>query len=198
MPWVAGANQVIRIWAANSTSSGPVTQLSGCSVTAGNIVSLDFTGFTELEFLWLYAGCGNALDLSAAFTSTGRAYLKTLGIDGGNLAAEVDVSAFTGLKKLAIYDGPFITSIITAPVGLENIPSNFFSGYSTLYGCGLETADLDAFFTGLSPVPNSGRIQIANNPGTNDCDVTIAENKGYEVFLTAQEEADFVNAENGF
>lgn len=90
---------------------------------------------------------------------------------GGNNLTSLDVSGCTALTELDCYDNN-LTSL--------DVSKNTALTYLSCGGNNLTSSALNQIFRDL-PQVTSGHISIYDNPGSNTCDKSIAENKGWEV-----------------
>jgi hypothetical protein len=88
----------------------------------------------------------------------------------GNQLTRLDVGKNTALKELYCRENQ-LTSL--------NVGKNTALTYLGCYGNQFSAKSLNALFKTLHS--NGGSIYIGDNPGTNDCDRSIATNKGWEV-----------------
>jgi len=105
-----------------------------------------------------------------------NASIRTIIINGDNIMGlhcdgitSLDVSRCTELKSLSI-SGSLITSLdVSKNTALTNLG----------VGGQLTSSALNALFRTLHNNAGEKRIWISNNPGSNDCDRSIAESKGW-------------------
>ena len=140
------------------------TALTGLEVSNNQLISLDVSKNTALTILFVGGNQLTSLDVSK------NTALTQLGV-GGQLTS-LDVSKNTALTQLSV--GDQLTSLdVSKNTALTelSVPSNQ-----------LTAAALNALFGTLHSNTISGKtktIYIRDNPGTADCDRSIAESKGW-------------------
>ena len=112
------------------------------------------------------------------------ATIRTITINGDNITAlncmsseltSLDVSKNTALEYLAVVESQLTNLDLSKNTALSSLKFDL---------CGLSTAALNALFGTLhgNTIPNQQKtISINDNPGTNTCDPSIAERKGWRV-----------------
>ena len=151
-------NQLTELDVSNNTA------LIGLYCGNNQLTELDVSKNTALRFLHCYDNLLTTLDAS---NNTALTYLSC----GDNQLTELDVS-----------DNTALTSLSCSANRLTKLDVSNNTALSQLYCSAnqLNAAALNALFDAL-PVVSSGSIHINSNPGTDDCDPSIAEAKGWEV-----------------
>ena len=150
-------NESIRTITINGDN---ITELKGLSLY---ITSLEVSRCTELEELSCHGTFTN-LDIRKNSALT---YLRCQGE-----LTSLDVSKNTALTKLIVYCE--LTSLdVSKNSALTDLDCNSNQ---------LTTTALNALFTTLHSSTGEKSIGIRNNPGTTDCDRSIAERKGWSVY----------------
>ena len=160
------------------------------------LTTLDVSGCTALTVLWCYCnqiaylnvsrntelwelGCG-----ANQLTNLDVSRNTTLGIlgCGANQLTTLDVSSNTNLRELACGYNQLATLDMSSNTALR---------YLYCYNNQLTTSALNDLFSSLRSTSSYTKnltypfsVWIHENPGTSDCDVSIAEKKGWIVFLT--------------
>ena len=152
---ITGDNIVRLFCGGNHLTALDVSRIPELSILeCGNnqLTTLDVSSATMLY--WLY--CGNnqltALDVSA---NTWLAELKC----GNNQLTKLDMSSNTSLTRLYCENNQLTTSALN-------------DMFETLYNRQTYTKNLTYFYV----------VYIYGNPGTNDCDISIARERGWGVF----------------
>jgi len=130
------------------------------------LTGLDVSKNTALEKLCCCCFPLTSLDVSK---NTALTILEC----GENDLTSLDVSKNTALKKLACYPNKLTSLDVSKNTALE-----------VLY-CGSNLLDanaLNSLFGTLHSNAGDKNIEITNNPGANDCDQSIATDKGWKVF----------------
>ena len=195
-------DQAVRVWAANSVTTpatAATTQITAFEVTCGRWKDLNFKYATGLVQAAFTEGVHNGLDIAGAFTSAGRANLKSLIVHADHQDDAHGIytfSAFTGLRRLAFSGNLGIIGVRAAGLALQIVPTErrFLTNPSIIFGCSLSDAALNQLYTDLSAVPNNGKLLIGM--GTGGSDETIATSKGYEIFSSFAELNDYINTRN--
>jgi|GEM_PF-3519286 len=144
----------------NLTEMGNLTQLL---ISHNHISELDLSALTNLTILYCSANLLSKLDVSSNKSiqkldcSRNRLHSIDLSANGG---LETLNCNFNRIKRLDISNNPM----------LRNIDCS---------GNLLSTEELDEIFRQL-PHSESGKINVNNNPGTNNCDMSVAEVKGWQ------------------
>jgi hypothetical protein len=149
--------------------------VSGCtkleSLTCGfndKLTSLDVSGCTKLESLYCSYNQLTSLDVSKCINLTSL-------YCGGNQLTSLDVSKCTKLEYLDCRYNQLTSLNVSGCINLT---------YLNCYDNQLSATALNSLFTGL-PVrtaADDAMISCWGNPGYNDCNKSIAENKGWSVY----------------
>lgn len=184
-----GSGVSATFWAcADSNDSTPAGVIQVLAFTANpGFASVDVSGLRSLT----------QLDLSS------NSDLTSLNISGITTLTEIHLTE-TGLASLTLQDLPDLTVLNTGGISsLESLSVSNCPQVATLnvWGSSLSSlsisnmpalatvdvtsgscsdAELDAIFTAL-PTVSSGTIYVGGNPGSDDCDPSIAEAKGWTV-----------------
>ena len=156
------------------------------------IAELDVSQNTALKELWCQFNSLTSLDVSRniALTELYCHFNKLTKLDvSNNIALEelwceynqltmMDISRNSKLKKLDCHKN----QLTVLNVNHNQCMLKFLICNNNLF----TAAALDALFMSL-PV-SDGEVPIFNNPGTDDCDASIAENKGWEVIKKWKDE----------
>ena len=134
-------------------------------VSGNRLTNIDLNNNINLRTLCLHSNQLTGLDVSK------NADLRILSLHGNQLTS-LDVSRNIELEVLR--------------TGLNQLTSLDVSNNTELFEVGvwrnqLTASALNSLFESL-PTIYHGQIDVANNPGTNDSDRSIAENKGWQVF----------------
>ena len=147
------------------------TALTKLWCESNNLSSLDVSKNTALTKLRCYGNELTSLDVSK------NTALTELGCESNNLSS-LDVSKNTALTRLGCesnnlssLDVSGCTALTELDCGRNNLSS---SSLNKIFGDLPQGRELDDY---LFP----SRIAIGDNPGTNTCDRSIAENKGWKV-----------------
>jgi Leucine-rich repeat (LRR) protein len=139
-------------------------ELSYFNCNGQNLTALDVSGCTELTWLDCYGNQLTALDVSH---NTKLGFLNC----ADNQLTALDVSHNTKLTTLLCSENQLTTLDVSHNTKVTELDC---------YGNQLAVAALNALFTSL-PTVQSGDIYISHNPGTADCDRSIATAKGWIV-----------------
>ena len=162
------------------------TALTDLDCSDNNLTSLDVSKNTALT--WLECSGNNLTSLDVSKNTE----LTELKCWGNNLTS-LDVSKNTALiwldcesNNLTSLDVSKNTALILLDCGYNNLTSLDVSKNTALthLDCGdnnLTSSALNQIFRDL-PQVTSQTIYIRNNPGTETCDKSIAENKGWDVY----------------
>ncbi|MDR2651099.1 MAG: Ig-like domain-containing protein [Prevotellaceae bacterium] len=168
-----------------------LSALKRMSLYSNSLTSLNVDDCTALEILDCSSNKITSLNLTAC-----KAVLKDLTC-GYNEMTSLNLSGFSALTDLTCRDNKLKTLDLTNCTLLERVYS-LYNELETINvsGCPalrflrtminqLSAAELNRIFTDL-PVRTgtgaSGQLYIATNPGTNDCDTSIATSKGWSVY----------------
>ncbi|MDR2651279.1 MAG: leucine-rich repeat domain-containing protein [Prevotellaceae bacterium] len=153
------------------------------------ITSIDISKCTALQTLWLNGNQLTSLDVSKCTE------LKELEIDDNQLTS-LDVSKCTDLQTLWIVQNQLTGLDVSKCPDLEvilcdnnqltslDVSKCTYIHYLDVANNKLTASALNNLF-GTLPIKASGNhanIYIKNNPGTDECDKSIAENKGWDVY----------------
>ena len=141
------------------------TALENLYCSENNLTSLDVSKNTKLENLYCFSNELTSLDVSK------NTALEGFGCSHNNLTS-LDVSKNTALKDLSCSQ--------------NNLTSLDVSKNKELFALYLNhnkfsSSALNKIFTDLPKITNWGEISIYVNPGTETCDKSIAEEKGWRV-----------------
>ena len=188
----------------NVTIGGENITLLNCPVS--RLISLDVSDNTALTELNCPLNYLTSLDVSknTALTNLNCSYNQLTDLDVKSMTAlknlncsaiqltDLDVGSNTTLTTLSC-DNNQLTSLdvrnntaLTSLSCRNNLLTNLYIGNTVLRSLKcqnnqLSDEALDALFGMLPTVNASARIYIFGNPGVNDCDPSIATNKGWEV-----------------
>ena len=192
----AGASQTITIahdgsrrsvGMFSSDSSAPETKVGdiiGFYAHDCGLTWIDAETMTKLETFKSYNNPNlKTIDLGSCST------LKILAVqDSGIESLAVGASAFERSDSLPCFrcENNAIATLRAEGASVTNTTSAIACDISNN---NLDTAAIDQFFTDLVDVsadgtPDNHKIDIRNNPGTDTCDVTIAEDKGYMIITS--------------
>lgn len=138
--------------------------LVGIQLRSEDINSLDVAGFTELKYLYLY---NNHLD---TLNANGSEKLIVLNCRANDLTS-LDVSGCTALADLDCSANDLTSLDVSKCTKLTELDCSRNN---------LTSAALNQIFRDL-PQVTYGQVHIYDNPGTETCDTSIAENKDWEV-----------------
>ncbi len=162
------------------------TALTELDCRHNNLTLLNVSGYTALTFLNCYDNNLTSLDISK------NTALTDLSCGGNNLTS-LDISKNTALTdlycgennltSLDISKNTALTDLSCGGNNLTSLDVSKNTALTDLY-CGennLTSSALNQIFRDL-PQGKTGNIFIYDNPGSETCDKSIAENKGWEVY----------------
>jgi len=187
-----------------SNSSAHTIKISGSNIThlatssftedglmTNNLTSLDVSGATALTALMCYDSQLTELDLR---NNTALIYLNC----SNNQLTELDLNANAALIDLSCSNNQLTKLDLSANIALTelhcphnqimelDLSANTALRYLNCDSNNLSTEALNALFKTLYNNPKHNWIVIANNPGTDNCDIRIAEEKGWTVFTSGE------------
>jgi hypothetical protein len=175
-------------------------------ITTGALSNIDLSGQESLDFIKLQCENLETIDFSELPTDMEYIEIRYCNAitelelsdknivnhfnvqDNANLES-ITISNITEVQGVNISNCPNLTSVsLTDVVAIGNVSNG--SGYVIavyLNGNGLDIDTLNQLMDDLPDAVSlggdygNGKLQIMNNPGSAGCDVTIAQNKGWEV-----------------
>jgi Leucine-rich repeat (LRR) protein len=201
MKFYASAQQLVVNWGDGQTETFTNVTNSGIShtyaarttytvrISETQLTKLDVSGCTALQVL---ACSDNQL---ASLNVSGCTALQYLYCSGNQLTS-LDVSSCTALQRLECYNNPLTSLDASGCTALKylychdnQLTSLDVSSCTALHRLvchnnQLTASALNAIFTALpdrTGDEDSGIVRVLNNPGSEDCDKSIAENKNWYI-----------------